>query len=232
MDSGCRRPDSAGGNLHWDTSGRPLSNIIPKRAGWRVVALPCVLLFAYSSQAQSLAASDPKPQISVRISTNRVRFRPGEDIRLQVRILNESDQDLFVFKRIDNTFFNALATIRLILYHGDRAVGPTMAAASDSFSSERSTYPPLASELPRYWIALPPGNFYGGEVVMNSVWFERLRVPGKYRIEGIYSSRGFLARDINNPLVHYAEELKQLPYEAWVGEVKTNSIWIEVTNTP
>ena len=41
-----------------------------------------------------------------------------------------------------------------------------------------------------------------------------------------------LARDINNPLRHYADELKTLPYEAWVGEVEANSVWIEVTDRP
>jgi hypothetical protein len=191
-----------------------------------------MILLAHASQAQNLAAGDVKPKISVRISADSLRLRAGENLRLQVEIFNESAQDLFVFKNIDNTFSNALATIQLTMYQGDQVVGPTMAAASDSFSSERSVYPPLASELPRYWIALPPNHFYGGEVVMKSSWFEKLWAPGKYRIQGNYSSRGFLARDVNNPLAHYAQELKQLPYEAWVGSVETNSIWIEVTGTP
>jgi hypothetical protein len=94
----------------------------------------------------------------------------------------------------------------------------------------RSTYPPLSNELPKYWIALPPQHFYGAEMIITPLWYLKLKVPGKYRIVGKYTSRGFLAEDINNPLLHYAEELKQLPYEAWVGEVATNSVWIEVTD--
>lgn len=208
---------------------RAMNNIQSCRK-WRVVSLTCMVLLAQALGTQT--ANDVKPQISVRISTDHVRFHPGEDIKLRVEIWNESSQDLFVFKDIDNTFSNALATIHLTLYHGNQIIGPTMAAASDSFSSERLTYPPLSSELPRWWIAVPPKHFYGGEVVMKRSWFEKLKVPGKYRIQGKYSSRGFLTQDINNPLAHYSQELKQLPYEAWVGEVETNSVWIEVTNKP
>jgi hypothetical protein len=210
--------------------GERTANEIATRRCLRAVALSCMFVWVHASHSQNLPAKDVKSQICARISTDRVRFRPGENIRLHVEIWNTSDRDLFVFKNIDNTFSNALAMLHVTMYQGNQVVGPTMGATSDSFSSRRSTYPPLASELPRYWIALPPQHFYGGEIVMEASWFEKLRVPGKYRIKGKYSSRGFLARDINNPLVHYAQELEQLPYEAWVGEVETNSVWIEVTN--
>ncbi len=211
---------------------RKIANSVLSCRNWWAVALPCMILWAHASQAQNLAAGDVKPKVSVRISVERMRLRLGEDVKLHVEIWNEGDQDIFVFKKIDDTFSNALATIHLTMYQGDQVVGPTMAAVSDSFSSERSVYPPLVSELPRYWIALPPKCFYGRELVMKSTWFEKLRVPGKYRIQGKYSSRGFLAQDVNNPLAHYAQELKELPYEAWVGSVETNSVLIEVTGTP
>ena len=210
---------------------RSMNRILGRRA-WRTVALSCMFLWPHASQPQSVAPKDVEPRISVRISTEQVRFRAGEDILLHVEIWNESNQNFFVFKNIDNTFSNALAKIDLTMYSGDQALGPIFSVSGDSFSSERSTYPPLASELPRYWIPLPPRHFYGCEVVMRASWFKKLRVPGKYRIQGKYSSRGFLAQDINNPLAHYAQELKQLPYEAWVGEVETNSVWIEVRNKP
>jgi hypothetical protein len=200
------------------------------RRRWLAVAFSCMFLWAHVAHTQSIRADDVKSRICVRISTERTRFHPGEDIRLHVEIWNTSDRDLFVFNKIDNTSSNALATLHLTMYHGSQQVGPTMAVTSDSFSSKRMSYPPLASELPRYWLLLPPKHFYGGEVVIRATWFEQLRTPGKYRIQGKYSSRGFLAQDVNNPLLHYAQELKQLPYEAWVGEVETNSVWVEVAN--
>jgi hypothetical protein len=200
------------------------------RKCWLSVVLLCTLLWAHlpQTQSQSLLTDNAKPQISVRIYSDRVRFQPEEDVRLRVEIWNESRQDLFVFKEIDNTFSNSLAKIQLTLYNENQAIVPTVASVVDSFSSERSTYPPLATELPRYWIALMPGHFCGGEVVIRASSFGKLKEPGRYRIQGMYSSRGFLAQDINNPLLHYARELKQLPYEAWVGHVETNSLTIEV----
>jgi hypothetical protein len=168
-------------------------------------------------------------KISVRISTSRERFHLGDQVLVHIEIRNVSNENLFISKDIESRFSNALAVIRLALYHGNDVVGPTKAAAADSFASERTTYPPLARELSRYWIALPPGHFYGGEVVMDSSWYERLLVPGKYSIRGTYSSRGFLAQDVNNPLLHYADELQELPYRAWEGQVQTNTLPIEIT---
>jgi hypothetical protein len=172
--------------------------------------------------------SSPEPKISVRISTERIQFRPGEDIPLRVEIWNEGTKDFFIFKSIEGDVSNSLAKIDLTLYSGDQVDRPTVRLFADSFSSERSSHPPLQNELCKYWVSIPPQHFYGGEIVVRASWFKRLAVPGTYRIKGTYSSRGFLAQDINNPLVEYIQELKQLPYNAWVGEVETNSISIEI----
>jgi hypothetical protein len=192
------------------------------------LSLACLLFWHHASVSQIPAPNDSQSQISVRISVEHSHFRPGEDVPLRVEIWNKGNQDVFIFKNIDVAFSNALAVIDLTLYDGKQADRPMVASVSDSFASERSSYPPLAGELPKYWIAVPPQHFYGGEVMMRASSFERLRVPGKYRVQGKYSSRGFLAQDINNPLLHYAQELKKLPYQAWVGAVDTNSIYIEV----
>ena len=201
--------------------------------GWQTVVLACtILLWCYPAPPQTIDPAEFKQQISVRISTDHRRFRPGETVRVRVEIWNHGNEDLFVFKNVDGSFSNAIAGIQLTMFQGAKVVGPTKAAASDSFASQRSSYPPLSSELARYWIPLPPDHFYGGEVALDPSWYERLLVPGRYRIQGHYSSRGFLARDINNPLLYYTPELKQLPYKAWEGEVETNSVSIEITHRP
>ncbi len=207
---------------------RAMDGIIARAARW-AAGLLCVLLWAHATRSQNHPSPDSiDPQVSVRLSTDRTHFQPGEDIRLHVEIWNEGDRDLFIYRNIDAVYSNALATIDLTLYAAGQRTGRSVAITGDSFSSERANYPPLLNELPRYWILLPPQRFYGQEVVMRASWFNKLSIPGKYRIQGKYRSRGFLAQDINNPLLHYAEELKGLPYKAWVGEVETNSIWIEV----
>jgi hypothetical protein len=204
-----------------------MASILTRR-DWTVAALLGIFFWATPLQTQSSSPNKEESRISVRISVQRTRFQPGEDIPVHVEIWNESERDVFVYKQVACFPSNALAKIDLTLYRGGQVIRPKFVMISDSFSSERSTYPPLVNELPRYWIALPPHHFYGGEVVMEASWFDPKK-PGRYRIQGKYSSRGFMAQDINNPLLHYAQELKQLPYEAWTGSVETNSLWIEVT---
>jgi len=209
--------------------GKTMAGILTTR-GWTAVALLSVFLGATLLQAQGSSPDKEGQRISVRISISRTRFQLGDDIPVHVEIWNEGERDLFVYKQVACFPSNALAKIDLSFYRGKQVIRPRFSIASDSFSSERSTYPPLVNELPRYWIAVPPHHFYGGEVVMEASWF-RLKKPGRYRIQGKYSSRGFLAQDINNPLLHYAQELKQLPYEAWDGSVETNSVWIDVAGS-
>jgi hypothetical protein len=201
------------------------------RREWARFGLPLMLMWTCALHSQTVAPRvDAEPSVSVRISTDRVQFRLGEDVILHVEIWNEGRENLFINKEI-SIASNALAKLALIAYRGQKAIGPMFSVAVDCFCSERSTYPPLASELPRYWIAVPPQHFYGGVVVMHASDFG-LKTPGKYRIQGKYNSRGFFAEDINNPLAHYAEELKALPYQVWIGEVESNSIWINVTHKP
>ena len=121
--------------------------------------------------------------------------------------------------------------LEIPLRYGKKVDGPTERVSTDYWPRDPNdaNKPPLAVELSKYWIALPPGHFYGGEVVLDSRSYERLGIPGRYRIEGQYHSAGFFVRDdIGNPLAAYVEELKRLPYQAWEGTVCTNSVWIEV----
>jgi hypothetical protein len=195
---------------------------------WRfVVVLSCA--FGWAVVTSEASPNDPASPISVRISTEKTHLRPGQDVHLHVEVWNDGTHDVFISKEIASDVSNAIARIDLALYYGTSVDKPTLTIVADSFSSERTSYPPLLNELPRYWIAIPPQHYYGGDIVMSASSFKKLRTPGKYRIQGRYRSRGFLTRDINNPLLHYEEELKQLPYPAWVGEVETNSIWIEIT---
>lgn len=193
------------------------------------------LLISLHAAGQEQTAPDSskrviQPEISVRISPRGIRFKPGQDVTLQVEIWNESKQDLFISKQIDDFASNTLATLQLTVYKGKEPIGPFYVVAADCFCSQRQSYPPLAEELPKYWIALPPHHFYGKEVIVHTEKFAGLK-PGKYRIQGTYKSLGFLASNLNNPLAHYFLELQELPYQSWVGEVETNPAWIELTSS-
>jgi hypothetical protein len=194
------------------------------------VLIVCVLVTSAQAQRknQSEVPNDSETKVSVRISATKTRLQPGESVGLHVEILNQGPKGVFVFKEIDGPD-NALSKLDLFLHYHGHVYRPGVVTIADCFCSGRGPdSPPLAIELSKFWIALPPGHFYGGEVIMHASLFERLRVPGRYQVQGKYTSRGFLTQDINNPLLGYADELKQLPYHSWTGEVETNSIWIEV----
>ncbi len=172
-------------------------------------------------------AAKPENEIVVKIQANKNVFVPGESVHLHVEIWNEGPKDIFVSKN----FSLYDGSLEILLHYGTKVDGPTERGSADYWPRDPNdtNKPPLAIELSKYWMALPPGHFYGGEVVLDSRSYERLRIPGRYRIEGQYYSGGFFVRDdFGNPLADYVEELKRLPYQAWEGKVNTNPVWIEV----
>jgi hypothetical protein len=195
-------------------------------------ALISSFLSGIVASAQDRTSNNTDAILTVRISAEKQRLKPGENVVLHVEILNEGSKNTFVSKGIQGAD-NALSTLDLSLYQNGHVFLSSTGSAADCFCSglaNSPSAPPMASVLSAGWIALAPKHFYGGEAIMSPWDFKLLRVPGKYRIQGKYASRGFLAQDMNNPLLGYSEELKKLPYQSWIGEVKTNSVWIEVAS--
>jgi hypothetical protein len=170
--------------------------------------------------------------ISVKIAAVERKIVAGEPLRLRVQIRNEGTEAVFVAANLKDSD-NALTRFDLRLYYdGEHIDGPFGKTAKDylRYRADDPKRPPLANELPKYWLVLPPGNFYGGELEFDSEWFHRLSIPGKYRLQGTYTAAGFLTEGPNNPLASYFQELGHLPYRPWTGSVDTNSIWIEVVH--
>jgi hypothetical protein len=167
---------------------------------------------------QDRRSAERDNSITVKIQANKRFFIPGENVSLHVEIRNTGSKDIFVEKN----FSLYGGSLEILLHYGTKIDGPSERVSIDYLPGNPNDpkKPPLVNELSRYWIALPPGHFYGGEVILDSRSFKRLWVPGRYRIEGQYHSGGFFVPDdYGNPLASYAEELKQLPYHAWEGRV-------------
>jgi hypothetical protein len=177
-----------------------------------------------SSRQDQAPLADEK--LTVKISADKTTINPGESITVKVEIWNTGSSDVFVAKNIgryggDNGY------LELLLHYDSKVDGPSIQVAADF--GPRTNKPPLVGELSKYWVAIPPGHFYGGEETMDPNSFKRLLVPGVYIIKGSYHSSGFLVRDVfANPLASYVDELKLLPFQAWAGDVETNQISIEV----
>jgi hypothetical protein len=108
--------------------------------------------------------------------------------------------------------------VRLIPKKKSIKVGDT---AKDSF----------ARRLVYRWTTLPTRDFYGTVVAMDPASFPQLNTPGRWRLRGTYKSIGNLSSSHcwdTAPIPDNEEQIKGLPYEAWQGEVNTNTVWIEV----
>ena len=193
------------------------------RANFLALSLVLSLLLPLS-RAQSPEGSVPK--LEVRISTKQNRIRVGESLTLRAEIPNEGKETVYVGTQLDGPD-NALSRLRLDIFANGKIVGGTERSSGDygRYRDDDSRKPPLATEFSKYWVALPPGHFYGSDKVLPPSEFEG---PGKYSIRGTYTSDGFSKAGDNNPLAGYAVELKLMPYQAWTGEVNTNSVSIEV----
>jgi hypothetical protein len=200
---------------------------------WIAPLLIGLLSFLFSGQIsknKSEVSNDSEAKVSVRISSPQTRLQPGESVVLHVEIWNEGPKDVFISKEFQGPD-NALSRLDLSLQYDGGVDWPSVRSVADFIGSGREhDSPPLASVLSKTWIALPPGHFYGGEATMRASLFDHLDIPGRYRVQGKYISRSFFARDMNNPLLGYADELEKLPYQSWTGEFETNSVWIEVVD--
>ena len=173
---------------------------------------------------QTASTQGPQDTLIVRISAGTGKISAGQPLKLRVEIRNTGDKPVFVGRDISDLN----ETLSLFLKHGSE-VDRSMSRTAGDFLIDKGT--PLATLLSQHWIVLGPGNFYGGEAIMDTRAFPRLCRPGKYLINGEYKSHGFGALGEGNPLRGRETEIGQLPFTAWEGRVETNSIWVEVTKS-
>jgi len=167
-------------------------------------------------------------QIEVRLIPKRRTIKAGEPLEVRVEIWNVSTQPLFIRKNIFELCGDSPLSLRLEL-------GPPLkpgtlghGCAADCLYQPEDSF---AKRLLIFWAILPLQDFYGTVVYLDPDTFPQLNTPGRWRLRGTYKSRGDLSSSFcfdPTPLPDNAEQVKRLPYEAWQGQVDTNTIWIEV----
>ena len=180
--------------------------------------------FGLSGSCLRQTAETSEQQIKVKLTCDTPNVRVGDGIDLKAEIVNVGPTTVFVAKEL-NGAGNAISKLNLYLEVGSQLQPPMTHTAADSVPGRKE---PFANLFAKFWVALAPAHFYGGNLYMSSSDFPRLNIPGRYKIRGEYISRGFYLPTPNNPLQSYIEELKALPYKPWEGLVETNSIWIDV----
>ncbi len=97
-----------------------------------------------------------------------------------------------------------------------------------SFAADRliETPPPFPNALISNWIALAPKYKYG-TVLGLDLAFQSSPKPGHYTVRAILTSGGPSGESEYNDLLHYPNELANLPYAGWKGKAVSN--WVSVT---
>ena len=183
---------------------------------------------------QPLAFGDPQTQdnkgkqIEVRLVPKKKSIKVGEVLEVRVEIWNVGSKPLFIEKAIYELCGpTSPLSLRLELGPPMKPQGGFGCAGDCAYTAKDS----FARRLVYRWTTLPPGDFYGTVVAMNPDSFPQLNTPGRWRLRGTYKSVGNLSSspcwDLA-PIPDKEEQIKGLPYEAWQGELGTNTAWIEV----
>jgi hypothetical protein len=86
---------------------------------------------------------------------------------------------------------------------------------------------PFSEALISHWIALGPRDTYGTTIDLELALGRNLP-PDRYRVTAILSSDGPNSPSFYNDLVHYPEELAELPFAGWKGTTRSNAVSIEI----
>jgi hypothetical protein len=182
---------------------------------------------------QSFAFGNPQAkdtgvkQIEVRLIPKKKTIKAGENLEVRVEIWNVGLKPLFINTAIFEPCSFSPLSLRLELgppmkpQPGRRCFADCVYGAKDTF----------ASRFVLEWNTLSAHDFYGTVVTMNPDSFPQLNTPGRWRLRGAYKSMRDLSLGLcfdAAPLSDEKEQVKALPWEAWQGEVDTNTVWIEV----
>jgi hypothetical protein len=204
----------------------------PILVGSLVFSCLFILFGGYESRSEykQKIRDETADTLRVTIDADKAKVKSGETLTLYVRIYNQGTESVYVATDFDGPD-NALSRLNISLFHDGSLIDKSQERSAADYSRYRPDdpkRPPLATEFSKYWLTLLPRRSYGGKLVLGPGTFPTLRTPGKYEIRGTYRSSGFMSSGMNNPLSGYVEELRQMPYQAWVGEVETNKVRVEV----
>jgi hypothetical protein len=179
----------------------------------------------------NLQAQETKgTQIEVRLIPKKKSIKVGEVLEVRVEIWNVGSEPLFIEKDI-YTLCGQPAPLSLRLELGPPIkplFGLGVGCAADCLYNAKDSF---ARRLVYRWTVLPAGDFYGTVISMHLESFQQLNTPGRWRLGGTYKSIGNLSSSHcwdTAPIPDNEEQIKGLPYEAWQGEVDTNTVRIEV----
>ncbi len=192
--------------------------------------LSTLLLFGSSFRdlpAPVSSQSSPNSALTVRLVPLKEVYKLAEPVQFRVEIENLGSTPIYVGNEIPTHDW---------LYHLDLIVTDTDGKISNKLHFFHPQMPDVIpqesdiSALTKRWLLLRPGYFYGTIVQITPEFFEFLKKPGEYWIQGIYSCEGIDANFSYNQLARSPTFVEQLPYRSWKGRVRTNAAKVRIVS--
>jgi len=191
--------------------------------------LSALLLFGSSFRefpARVSSQASPYSALTVRLVSLKEVYKLGDPVQLRIEIENVGPTPIYVGNEIPTHDW---------LYHLDLNVTDTDGKVSNKLHFFHPQMPDVPQEsdiiaLTKRWLVLQPGYFYGTIVQINPEFFESMRKPGEYWIQGIYSCEGIEANVSYNQLARSPAFVEQLPYRSWKGRVQTNAVKVRIVS--
>lgn len=186
------------------------------------ILLSGIIIGIYAAPSLLLAQTktEPRSEISVRISAPKRTVTVGTVIQIEVRVANSGDEAVLVPNYV-STASGGLAYLEFELTDARGRVSPSMKMIAE--------YPPVkqsdddaATKLLGSWTLLHPHTSLLFNAPIGKDLFTFLDKSGQYRLSATYASNGILYG--RNGLGLSKELLTSLPYLSWQGKVATNEI--------
>jgi hypothetical protein len=192
-----------------------------------LLAVSIILAGVFYYRTAAPPATQASSGISVTLSTTKEVFELGEPIVIKVEIHNVGKDPLFIGNEIP-TYLDWPYDLKLNLANERGEYSPSIVFAPP-FLLPYQKSESIIHAVTSSWSVLPPGYFFGTTMTLDGGRFEFLGKPGKYCVSGIYKAEGMGSPVQFNCLAASPDEVKKLPYRSWIGEVKTNELWITIS---
>jgi hypothetical protein len=187
--------------------------------------LAIVVILASPSRCAVPQTVDTQPEpavLNLKISSDRLTYVQGDDIRIQIQLQNISRRDIFVGRDLWTNASPSHVTLSVIPINGHKLGGGLVGFVDGIPAHAWDDFP---KALLAWGFLLPPGYSFGTTTLLpGAAEF----APGIYKVRAIYSSFGIDTRAHINPLLTNPAELANLMPFSWQGEANSNELRIKI----
>jgi hypothetical protein len=186
------------------------------------ILLLLAVVFAAGAQNQYSHFKTTETGLTIKLyqPARSLSLNEGEPVHLEVELANDSKQTFLVCRdlNVGSDFCGWQFETRDALGH----FLPTAQVVADRVVG---TPAPFSNALISNWVALGPHYTYGTMLDIETAFPPSARA-GRYTVRAIFVSGGPAGQSVYNDLLHYPNDLANLPYLGWKGAAKSN--WVQV----